>query len=573
MHCARCFFYDVDAGDEVCGRCGRAYMPEANVYLGLLVFVTGGMAWTLRHLLTGNADPFVRPALDLGAWAAWPVSIVDRPAYGLVVGAYLAMLALGPIMTAVLYGRRGGLLLALIEALLGPSLALPAAAAVGVFIVGSHALRLSSKLASLLLGLVPSAAYWFVAVAVSKVESLAPALRGLTYVPPVAAVGFATAGALLLVAIGRADRWHVRWPGAVLAVMAAGPVMALVAFVGVDEIRFQIMCREPLAQRGLLIQRYTEFLGRHPKSARAAEVRAQLALALENAYAEAAGSGGILLHAAPPEKIWMELVEQNPDSPWAADARLHIGDTAAAGGDFDHADQYYREALARTAGTRPPAADPLADFSVLNDLFTIGSDLRVQEAAAHLATVRQDVLDRLALLRENRPGSEAATRALALYVKSLACKAPRARRALLEQVKAADPAGPLADNVAHDLALVEPDEDERLAKLEALAAAHRETDGAMLARLSAAEILIPRGTREGVPPDATWLWQAQRHLEDVQAELVRRREHNPEDPCVAALADRVEKRLLYVRARIRSPEPGRGPAAAEPAPRRETGSS
>ena len=76
MHCAKCFFYETDVGDEVCNRCGRAYLPEANVYLGLIVLATGGLAWTLRHLLTGQTDPFVRPVMDLGAWAGgwrcWP---------------------------------------------------------------------------------------------------------------------------------------------------------------------------------------------------------------------------------------------------------------------------------------------------------------------------------------------------------------------------------------------------------------------------------------------------------------------------------------------------------------------
>lgn len=557
MHCAQCFFYDRDVGDEVCGRCGRAYMPEANVYLGLLLLVTGGMAWTLRHLLTANVDPFVRPAMALGAWVTWPVSIVDRPAYGLVVGAYLAVIALAPIMAAVLYGKRGGFLIAIAEAALGPSLILAAVAALGVFITGSYTLRLSSKLASLLLGLIPSAAYWFVATALSKVDALAPALHGMIYVAPVAAVGFAAAAALLLVAIGRADQWHIRWPGAVLAILAAGPVMALLAFVGADEIRYQVMSRESHAQRGLLIQKYTDFLARYPKSPRAPGVRARLALSLEDAYAEAAASGSILLHATPPEKIWIELVEQNPDSPWAVDARLHVGNTAAAGGDFDHAEQYYREALARTAHLQPPAEDPLADFMVWSDLFSIGAELRAQETTSRLATVRQVVLDRLALLRENRPATEVATQALALYFKSLACKAPAARRLLLEKVRTADPAGPLADNVAHDLALLEPDEDERLAQLETLPDTYRATDGAMAAHLSAVEILIPRGTHDGVPTDATWLWRAQRHLEAVQDELARRRERDPEDPCVAALADHAEKRLLYVHARLRSPEPDR----------------
>ncbi len=42
MHCARCFFYETNVGDEVCDQCGRAYLPGANVYLGLLVLRARG---------------------------------------------------------------------------------------------------------------------------------------------------------------------------------------------------------------------------------------------------------------------------------------------------------------------------------------------------------------------------------------------------------------------------------------------------------------------------------------------------------------------------------------------------
>ena len=167
MHCAKCFFYETDVGDEVCDRCGRAYLPEANVYLGLMVLVTGGLAWTLRHVLTGHVDPFVRPQVDLGAWAAWPVSIVDCPAYGFVLGGWLAMLAAAPILTGMMYGKRGGWLLALVIAALGPSVVLAAVIALGVWIAAGQTLRLRSKLSSALLGLAPIIIYWFVATALT----------------------------------------------------------------------------------------------------------------------------------------------------------------------------------------------------------------------------------------------------------------------------------------------------------------------------------------------------------------------------------------------------------------------
>jgi len=333
------------------------------------------------------------------------------------------------------------------------------------------------------------------------------------------------------------------------------------ALVGLDEVRYQQLIRKPDALQSRMIQQYAAFLDRYPMSVRAAAIRARLAQTLEDAGILASPASNGLPHVAPPEKIWMELIDQNPDSPWAAEARLHVGDKVAAGGDFGHAVQYYREALARSVGFPSPTEDPLAVFSVLSDLFTVGADLEARQTAARLATVRQTACDRLVLLHENRPRREATGRALALYFNYLACKTPDAFRRLLDQVRATDPTGPLADNVAYDLALLEPDEHVRLERLESLGETYRDTDGALLAHLAAAEILLSRGTRDAAAPDVSRLRRAQQHLEDVQDELTRRRDRDPGDFCVAAWADRVEKRLLYVRTRIRNLEAG----AASPA--------
>ena len=222
-------------------------------------------------------------------------------------------------------------------------------------------------------------------------------------------------------------------------------------------------------------------------------------------------------------------------------------------GGFSLAGRYYREALEHTTGVQPGKEDPLADFSALGDYFTIGAELRAQEAAKHRLAARQTALMRLALLGENEPASDADNKAMALYFKSLGCPTADARRRLLLKVQEAAPSGPLADNVLGDLAMLEPGDEERLAKLEALATSRARTDGAMLARLSAAEILI-RAAGARLPADPSGLARARKHLEEVKNELARRFEHDPEDPYVAALADLVEKRLLYVGAQIRRPE-------------------
>jgi len=572
MHCARCFFYESDVGDDTCNRCGRAYLPEANVYLGLVLLVTGGGAWTLRNLLTGQADLFVRPAAGLGLWATWPVSLVNCPAYGFVIGAWLAMLAVAPILTGILYGKRGGWLTAIVIALLGPDTGLAAAAALGVWIAAGWTLRLQSKLASALLGLLPPAAYWFATVALpgagraepaaalaspsaATTGALAPALRSLAYVPPITAVVIAAGAAALLVAVGRADRWHVRWPAAVLAILVTAPVVAVPAFVGMDEIRYGLLqdpnppsfgsSAVPLPQ----MDRLQTFLARHPASPHATEVRARLATDIER-LSSGARSGATPRRS---EEIWQELLSRNPDSVWAADARVHLGDAAARQGLFVQAEEAYRRAIAQATLIAAPAGDPLAEFNLL-DLFSIGKAFKARADAEHLRAVRDDALMHLALILENRKDTQDNSRALALYFVARAA-GTNSYRQRLRAVLEADPGGPLADNVAYDLAMAEvdnPKDMRRVEQLQKVIESYPKTDGALLARVAAARSLISRAASEPAAPR-----EARRYLEEAQGELARREATNPLDPYVAALSDTVKKELGYVRLQLRAPEKGR----------------
>jgi len=570
MHCAKCFFFETPVGDEVCNRCGRAYLPEANVYLGLLVLVTGGLAWTLRHLVTGNVDPFVRPAVDLGLWCTWPVSMVDRPAWGLVLGGWLGMLAAAPVLTGMMYGKRGGWLLALLLALLGPSLALAGAVAAGVWIAAGHTFRLPSKLASALLGLVPAVAYLFAATALtdwtaaegapgvsagasllSAGRPLPPALRSMAYIPPAAATVVAASAAALVVAVGRADRWHVRWPGSALTVLTAGPVLALVAVVGVDEIRYRMVLGPgpapgPWAEAARSeTDRLRGFLRRHPDSPRAARVRARLAHRLWRSAARAEGPS----HRTEALALWEQVLDRRPTSPYAAEACLYLGTAEAQDGLFEEARDHWQAALERVAAVGPAPEDPLADVSVVRDLFSVGSRLRAREVAERLADLRQAVLLRLAVLDENHPGTPAGTRALALYFRAVALRGSNPYRETLLAARKADPHGPLADNVAFDLAMLAPDEADRLNGLAAVAEKWPESDGAMRAHVRAAQALVARSETD---PGA--LRTARTHLLRARTMLAARRRRNPEDPYVAAFADQVEKELVYVQAQLRVPE-------------------
>jgi hypothetical protein len=572
MHCAKCFFFDTSVGDDICNRCGRAYLPEANVYLGLLVLVTGGLAWTLRHLLTGHVDPFVRPAVDLGAWCTWPVSMVEQPVWGLVLGGWLGMLAAAPVLTAIMYGKRGGWLLTILVGLLGPSLALAGAVAVGVWVAAGHSVRLPSKLASGLLGLIPSAVYLFVATALTDwgeaeaeiapavteaLSLVAPgrplplALRSMAYVPPAVAVLVAAGAAAVVVAVGRADNWHVRWPGSVLTVLAAGPVLALVALVGVDDIRYAMVVgpgptpgpwAEPdAAETG----RLRAFLRRYPDSPRAPALRARLARRLM----QEAVQGEAPTRRAEALGQWEQVLENHPASPWAADAALYLGDADAQAGLFEAARTHWEAALARASAVEPPDEEPLAAFSVLTDLFSVGRRLAARRHAERLADLRKALLVRLAVLDENSAEAPANKRALALYFRAVALRGSNPYRQALMAAREAEPDGPLADNVAFDLAMLVPDEDDRLAALAAVAEQWPESDGAMRAHIRAAQDLVARSETE---PGA--LRAARAHLLRAQTMLAARRRRNPDDAYVAAFGDQVEKELVYVQAQLRAPE-------------------
>jgi hypothetical protein len=257
--------------------------------------------------------------------------------------------------------------------------------------------------------------------------------------------------------------------------------------------------------------------------------------------------------------LWSQLLEQTPASPWTVDARLHLAGFAAAQGLFGEAERFYQEAIARTTPEQLRAAfdlkpsavedDPLADFSLLKGFFAVGRRLRAKETARRLEGVRRQAMMHLALLRENRRPGAAADHALALYFAALTVRGTSRFPDSLVKAREADPEGPVADNVAMELALFEAIEEKRVANLKAVAARHPKSDGAMGALLAAAETLVPRG-----PADPAALPAARDLLLAVQADLAARRLADPDDPYVAALGDLVEKKISYVQAQIGTPE-------------------
>jgi hypothetical protein len=341
-----------------------------------------------------------------------------------------------------------------------------------------------------------------------------------------------------------------------LAVLTIGPVLTLLALVGTDEIRYGMFLKKNAAVRVPGVEGRTEvellqeFLARHPASSRAAQVRARLAMNLEKAEtAMGTSAESPPRPAGPPAKtardVWQELAKANPESPWAADAYLRLGDAYARQGLFDPAKGNYQDALARASWTGPIPEDPLAKSNVAWSLLTIGADMRAHDDAAHLEKVRQEVLTRLAILADNRRDSDNNSAALGRYFTALTLKGTPAYGEKLLEVRVVDPMGKLADNVAFDLAMLEPDGGERIEALKRVAAAWPDTDGAMLARLKVAESLVTKAAS-----DPTAMGEAKKYLKLVKEELDERRKKQPDDPYVAEFADPVEKKLIYVESEI-----------------------
>jgi hypothetical protein len=74
-------------------------------------------------------------------WLRYPVDILEHPALILVMGGLMALLVLAPVMVSMLHGKRGGILLAVIALMLGPSWLLALLLVASIWIAGDYRLR------------------------------------------------------------------------------------------------------------------------------------------------------------------------------------------------------------------------------------------------------------------------------------------------------------------------------------------------------------------------------------------------------------------------------------------------
>ncbi|NLX59008.1 MAG: hypothetical protein GXY74_07955 [Phycisphaerae bacterium] len=241
MECARCFFSrDGRTDEKKCRVCGRSYRPSVNVYLAFITLAYLVFVAEFKYCLTGYRFAMTgRPPLSVFQWLRFPVDILEHPALILVMGGLLALLVLVPVMVSMLHGKRGGILLAVIALMLGPSWLLALLLVASIWIAGDYRLRLSSRTLSAILACVPVWLFYLISSAASDDV----ALPGAYYLPALAAIVIDIVLIVLLVAVLRRLSWNARVAGILLFVLCVVPIAAYKVSVGDDEIRYGVFSK------------------------------------------------------------------------------------------------------------------------------------------------------------------------------------------------------------------------------------------------------------------------------------------------------------------------------------------
>jgi TolA-binding protein len=254
MECPRCFYVAEGTVDDLrCRICGRSYRPSVNVYLGLVALCYLVFVRYLCHVLTGAGlwEIKVRPLSSLSTafmatWFRWPVDIQFRPELILILGGMLGLLVLIPAAMSILYGKRGGFLLVAIAVLLGPigdyfvMILWALVLSLAVWIAGGQTLRMTSKVASVLLSCVPA---WVVFLLCSRAPRSGP-LPNAYYMPILAAVVVSIAVVAVLFPVLRALKWNARWSGLALCLLSALPIASYKLAIGEDAVVYGRLSRD-----------------------------------------------------------------------------------------------------------------------------------------------------------------------------------------------------------------------------------------------------------------------------------------------------------------------------------------
>ncbi|MBN2582006.1 MAG: hypothetical protein JXL80_02985 [Planctomycetes bacterium] len=241
MECARCFFArDGRTDEKKCRVCGRSYRPSVNVYLAFTTLVYLVFVGYFKYCLTGHFFAMTgRPPLAVFSWARFPVDIQQHPALILVLGGLMALLVLVPVIVSMLHGKRGGILLAVIALMLGPSWLVALLLVASVWIAGDYRLRLSNKIVSAVLACVPVWLFYLI----GSVPSEDVALPGAFYLPALTAIVMDIALIVVLLVPLKRLGWNARVGGVLLFLLCVIPIGAYKLAIREDEVHYAVFSR------------------------------------------------------------------------------------------------------------------------------------------------------------------------------------------------------------------------------------------------------------------------------------------------------------------------------------------
>jgi len=239
MECGHCYFArDGRAEDRWCRSCGRSYRPSVNVYLGFVTLVYLVFVRYVNYCLSGN---FLRmgekPSWIMFRWARWPVDVQHRPEFILVLGGFLAVMVLVPVVVAILHGKRGGALLAAVALIVGPSWLVGALLFGCIWVAGDWRLKLSSKVGSALLACGPVWIFYLIA----SIPREDVTLSGAYYIPALVSIVMSTILVFLLLVPLKWLRWNARVAGIALCVLCVAAICSYKVWIGEDGLQYELL--------------------------------------------------------------------------------------------------------------------------------------------------------------------------------------------------------------------------------------------------------------------------------------------------------------------------------------------
>ena len=565
MECPRCYFDETPGAAQAapCSVCGRSYRPAVNVYLGFVSLVYLVFVRYVSYILTGKFFEIGSwPPQAIFDWARWPIDVQFRPEWHLMLGAFLALLALVPVVMGLLYGKRGGYLLALIALVAGPSWILGLMLFFCVWLAGGWTLRLHNKVASITLGCMPVWVYYLV----SSRPTVEVALPGAYFVPAVLSVVISMLLISLVIAPLRMLRWNTRVVGIAFIAMLAVPVVAYKVFVSEDSLHYAFLARDygmdgetfressnaqvlqelrAMAERQVdeeqarladeqadfdtrpdvlnvqqrqqlvegrlnllkiefengfraemdkrrqaVISQAEEFLSRYPDSRHAADALFTLAqardMAIDTSSLRDPKAMVIPIRfdferaSAETETTWRRLLDNHPDTRYAATAMAKLAGHEARAGNFAEALNLYNLMIQRYAQEIDQPLPDISGLSIFTDLLCVGDRLKQIRRIRHIEDQFRLAQAQRALLAENARCQVCSGRILQQYLAADKFPPAAERRKQLQQLLADCPNDPLADNLSYELASLEPTDRLRIAALEQVVQNYPGSDGAAL---------------------------------------------------------------------------------------------